>query len=189
MAIWRILLFTLALGVAPGLRGEHSFSSSDGQRNFVGTLMAYEEATQMTTVRMKNGRTINFKIDLLSEEDQAYVRSRGTSLQIANKVRVAVKKESGESKEVKSRGLTCIEDKEAFNVSLTNTGPNDLTDVEVHYWAHWTDDEGGEGETAKVEQGTEVLSSLPANRKPVSFQTPMISLVKRTPETVISGPT
>lgn len=53
---------------------ERSFRSADGKKTFVGVLTGYDMATGMVSVRKSDRRIMKFKIEMLSEEDQEYVR-------------------------------------------------------------------------------------------------------------------
>ena len=53
-----------------------TFKSADGSGSFTGTLVSFDEKSGIVKVRRSNGRVTSFKIDLLSEEDQDYVRGQ-----------------------------------------------------------------------------------------------------------------
>lgn len=55
---------------------KHTFRSADGKKTFDALLTAYDPATGMVTVQKANRSTITFNIDILSEEDQKYVKEQ-----------------------------------------------------------------------------------------------------------------
>lgn len=58
----------------PGARKRRTFRSADGKGSFQGTLLSFDSKSGLLKVRKSNGQTTTFKIDLLSKEDQDYVR-------------------------------------------------------------------------------------------------------------------
>jgi len=58
----------------PIAREPHMFRSADGTKSFKATLLDYDPETGLVRVRMPTLRISKFKIDVLSEEDQEYVR-------------------------------------------------------------------------------------------------------------------
>ena len=59
---------------------ERKFTSADGVRSFIATLTGYDAEKEIVIVRKKDGRTIKFKIEHLSEEDREYVLSTAPKL-------------------------------------------------------------------------------------------------------------
>ncbi len=62
-----------ATGLAPP-RELHTFLSADGSKSFKGTLLKFDAGSGIVQVRLANDRVLKFKVDVLSEEDQAYVK-------------------------------------------------------------------------------------------------------------------
>ena len=58
----------------PTSRAPHVFRSADGSKSFKAVLIDYDPTTEIVRVRMPNLRISKFKIDVLSAEDQDYVR-------------------------------------------------------------------------------------------------------------------
>jgi hypothetical protein len=58
----------------PATPEKRIFHSADGKKSFRAVLTQYDQETGMVSVRKSNGRTTKFKIELLSEEDQDYVK-------------------------------------------------------------------------------------------------------------------
>ena len=58
----------------PSRPEKRTFNSADGKKSFRAVLTQYDQETEMVSVRKSNGRTSKFKIELLSEEDQSYVK-------------------------------------------------------------------------------------------------------------------
>ncbi|MFT6794608.1 MAG: hypothetical protein ACJAR1_002619 [Rubritalea sp.] len=53
---------------------KRTFRSADGEQSFVGVLTKYDQKTGMVSIRKSNGKTVKFKIELLSGKDQDYVK-------------------------------------------------------------------------------------------------------------------
>jgi len=54
---------------------KRTFHNASGTSNFEGTLMSYNPETEIVSIRKSNGRMSKFKIELLSKEDQDYVKA------------------------------------------------------------------------------------------------------------------
>ena len=52
-----------------------TFRSADGTKSFEAVFLDFDPGTGLVSVKMKNGRLSKFKIDVLSAEDQEFVRS------------------------------------------------------------------------------------------------------------------
>ena len=52
-----------------------TFHNATGTGNFEGTLISYNPKTELVSIRKSNGRMRKFKIQLLSEEDQDYIKA------------------------------------------------------------------------------------------------------------------
>ena len=53
---------------------KRTFHNAIGTSNFEGTLISYNPKTEIVSIRKSNGRMSKFKIELLSKEDQDYVK-------------------------------------------------------------------------------------------------------------------
>jgi hypothetical protein len=60
----------------PSTPEQRTFNSADGKKSFLAVLTKYDQKTGMVSVRKSNGRTTKFKIELLSEKDQEYVKKQ-----------------------------------------------------------------------------------------------------------------
>ena len=71
------LLLATALGI--GFSPARTWKSADGKKKFEAELKNYDEEGKKVTVIMRNGRTMTFAIDKLSESDQTYLAENGTA--------------------------------------------------------------------------------------------------------------
>jgi hypothetical protein len=56
--------------------GARTWTSADGGRTFEGDLRTYDSATGKVTVILRNGRTLTFDQDKLSEDDIAFLKEQ-----------------------------------------------------------------------------------------------------------------
>ena len=54
---------------------KRTFHNATGTENFEGTLISYNPKTGLVSIRKSNGSITKFKIEILSKEDQDYVRA------------------------------------------------------------------------------------------------------------------
>ena len=59
----------------PVTHKRRTFKSADGKGSFAGTLISFDPKSGLVSIRKSNGRVSKFKIDLLSKEDQNYVKN------------------------------------------------------------------------------------------------------------------
>ncbi len=62
----------------PAASGIREFRSADGSKSFRGTLVSYDAATEMVTVRPVGGNVMTFKLSHLHPDDQEFVKGRGS---------------------------------------------------------------------------------------------------------------
>ena len=57
-----------------GFQKRRTLRSALGDKSFTGTLISFDEKSGLVKVRLSNGRFSSFKINLLSDEDQEYIK-------------------------------------------------------------------------------------------------------------------
>lgn len=170
------LAFLLVLGLtAQADSSWRTFTSSDGQRTFEGRLTAYNSDTKVVTVQNRQGQTIHFSEDLISEDDRDYVLDNVDALppRISLDVRFETLTERGDTK--RSGDVRSKTSDAGYKISLRNYTPDNFDDVEVEYLLIYRKDQvQGSGEN-KVVRGSETVS-LTANRTQ-DIETETVSLV------------
>jgi len=79
------LLFSLGLCalLGTGLLPARTWTSADGTKTFVGDFKSYDSDGDKVTVTMRNGRSMTFSIDKLSESDQEWVKEQPSEQDLA----------------------------------------------------------------------------------------------------------
>ena len=82
----RYLLLNLAFSLSI-LTSSHgrTWTSADETKTFQGELESYNVEKRLVSVRLKNGRTISFKQETLSEKDITFLKNHGKNLEQNNK--------------------------------------------------------------------------------------------------------
>lgn len=114
----------------------HRFKSADGSKDFIGELTGYDPKTKMVSVKIKR-RIQNFKIDLLSEEDQKYVIDHGERLAMANDIDITL--ENYTDKFVKKEEDR-IEDRiypSGYEVKISNRSRRTFEDIKLTYTVYY----------------------------------------------------
>ncbi len=170
------LIFSLALGMtAQADSSWRTFTSSDGARTFEGRLTAYNASTQTVTVENRQGQTLHFKEDLISEDDREYVLSNADKLppEISLDVRFEKLLDRGDSK--RTGGSRTTTSDAGYKIALRNFTPERFSDVEVEYLMIYRKDQVSGSGTNQVVRGSESVT-LEANRTH-DIETESVSLV------------
>ena len=78
LSITQCLIIATALGL--GFLPARTWTSADGSRSFEGKLKAYDAAAGKVSVTVRNGRTLTFSIDKLSEADRKFLAEEASRL-------------------------------------------------------------------------------------------------------------
>ncbi len=128
------ILLIAALGISSGFAEEyHDFTSADGSKTFRGALMGYDADSQAVQVRHHRGRIMRFKISILSDADQEFVKSKAPLLAAAKGLRIDPDMNRKKAGSKKSGGWICEKTTCDYDVSIDNTRANDLGMVEFEY--------------------------------------------------------
>ena len=71
-----LLLTGLATALSLASLSARVWTSADGEKTFAGDYQSFDPDEGQVTVTMKNGRSITFSLDRLSEEDRAWIADR-----------------------------------------------------------------------------------------------------------------
>jgi len=159
-----ILFSVILLGMFAGnvFAEMRTFTSSDGQRTFQGTLLGYNSKTDVVSVRNEQGQTLHFNIDLISEKDREYVKANPPLEKISLDVRFDRLMNRQDSNRGKNERVTNFE--AGYKINLLNYTPQDLGKVDVEYLLIYRKDKvSGDAETRTVRGSGSV--NLEANGK------------------------
>ena len=78
-----LLTIGLCVGLGSGLLSGRTWTSADGGKTFEGEFQSFDADTNKVTVT-KNGRPMTFSIDIISENDQAWVKQQPSKQEIAD---------------------------------------------------------------------------------------------------------
>lgn len=156
-------LLGCAMLAGPALAVEkRTFTSADGTSTFEGTLLDYNEEAGTVKIR-KGARTLHFKADILSAEDQTYVKEQGPALVASRAIRVDFDLWSGKRDTTRSENSRTTTSEAGYEIELRNWTKKDVNDIEVRYTIfHRKDAENGAGSIAQ-KKGSYMVSTLFAN--------------------------
>ena len=78
LSIKQCLIIATALGL--GFLPARTWTSADGSKTFEGKLKTYDAAGGKVSVTVRNGRTLTFSIDKLSEADRKFLAEEASRL-------------------------------------------------------------------------------------------------------------
>lgn len=153
----RILtIFTCLIAVAWAEPEWHTFTSADGSKKFSGKLVGFRQKGEVVTVKRKdNMREMSFKIGVLSEEDQKFIRDQAPALIAASAVRVSFDKHQEKLDDDKARKYSGC-----YQITVENSSAESIQDVEVNYLVVYQKGSLNKGSTTEVDQGSTIISDL-----------------------------
>lgn len=127
-------LAIVALGIAGSMAEElHEFKSADGSKTFRGLLMDFDAKNSKVKVRHQKGKIMVFKISLLSEADQAYVKKKAPVLAAANGLRLDLDMNRKSDGKKEAGGWLCEKINHTYDITAENTLSNELGSVDFEY--------------------------------------------------------
>lgn len=162
----KLLLSLLLLGALPAFSlEERTFHSADKSKSFVGEATAYSSATDTVTVQREGGKELTFKLSLLCEEDQAYIRENSVVLTAAGNVRVEMKEYEGDRQTNRTDTTRLAVTPTGFIVTVANAAKEPLEDVTADYTIYYR--KGSESGDSKLHESTgtmDLYTIYPRNR-------------------------
>ena len=172
-------VFSLSLVmVFPAVGSEKRvFRSADKKKSFSAVLTGYDKVKDVLTVRRSAGRVQTFKMALLCEEDQAYVRENAAKLMAASSLWIDFDLYKGKIRTQRSNLVRTVTTPAGYKVSLANRAPHSFSDMTVDYTVfHRKAAENGPGSIAQT-TGTLFISHLPSG-KDADLKTKEVELVR-----------
>lgn len=160
----------------------HKFTSRDGERHFQAELVHYQPDRQLVEVRRDGGKLMKFRLDVLSEEDQKYVKERAPLLKIAKDLKVSARIQIGKKTVQKAAPSKTTTTPKSYKLTFRNTSNMTLEDLDVEYEIHWTKDNGSgrKGEVKNIAKGKSFLSSV-RPREDFEIETDPVNIIYKEP--------
>ncbi|MCU0795961.1 MAG: hypothetical protein MUF31_08515 [Akkermansiaceae bacterium] len=160
------------------------FQSADGTRDFTGELVGYDPKTEMVSVKMQ-GRVASFKLSLLSEDDQEYVKEQGEVLALVNQIEITLTEYRGKPTKKEEDRIVDRIYPSGYEVRLSNRSRQTFENLEFTYTVYY-----GEQDYLKEERKTRELEgkmkcSLLAPLRTDTLQTEPVPIVSGKLEPVI----
>lgn len=184
------LLFALATSAAWANTDWKNFDNADKTKSFVGRLVGYDSKNQIVTVQKKSTmRPVRFKLGLLSEEHQKFVKARAMELEAAGGLRMMFyetleKVSSNRTSDTRTKNYNG-----GFRIEIRNMAREMIEDVEVEYiMVYRKDATDGLGEVATM-HGSKFVSTLVPNLNEdiIADGIPIKSYYKKGKVTAVSG--
>lgn len=161
----RLLILLLAgSSLAFGNTEWRKFHNSDGTKSFTGRLVGYDSDKDIVTVQRKTTLSpIRFKLSLLSDENQKFVKTRALELEAAGGLRLMFyenvkkvdSKKSGDTRTTKYDG--------GYKIELRNYARKRMEGVTVEWIAVYRKDSVKGSGTVVTKRGSELISTLIPN--------------------------
>lgn len=171
-----VLALTVLLSV--NLSAElRRFQNADETKSFFAELTGYDSKTKRVTVRLKNGRTNSFSIDILSEDDKKYVEANGKRLAIGNDIRVTLNDFKEKSKkELKPRIVNRIFPS-GYSITLNNRSKKIHSNITINYTLYYAVQDYIKPERTRKEKEGSVTCEKITSQGTVTLKTETIDIV------------
>ena len=112
-----------------------TFTSADGSKSFQAELLDYTKGKDSETalVRQKSGKTVRFKLDLLSQEDQDYIRAEAPALKAAKAVQISVSMNQDKTSDKVANNWQNTQYTHSYDIRLQNTRSDYLENITLDY--------------------------------------------------------
>lgn len=143
----------------PGFTSElRTFSSADKSKTFEGVLIAYNSKNDIVQVRRKGARkTSSFKLEMLSAEDQKYVKSQEAVLKVASAIAIDMVAWKGEAVTQRGETVKITTTPVAYEIEVANRSDDLIKDLEVRYTIYYSkDSENGAAIERTLESSFEI---------------------------------
>lgn len=130
---WLSLMMLVACALPSQALEERKFFNADKSQSFPATLTDYNEAKKLVTVTLKSGKKKKFSINLLSKEDQEYVKANATILAAARDINVSFKEVKGETTRSKSGLVRTRKTPTGYEIMVYNRSDKTIENLEVRY--------------------------------------------------------
>jgi len=162
------------------------FQKADETKSFYAELTGYDTSTQIVTVRLKAGRTQSFKIDILSKDDQAYIKENGKRLGVGNNINITLRRFQGKSEKKVEPLIVNRVSPSGYTITLNNRSKSQYTDITVNYTLYYAvQDYLSPERTPKEQTGTLQCKKI-MSKDTVYLKTDTVDIVSGKLDPVIS---
>ena len=157
------MLALVSLTLPSAALEQRAFHSVDKTKLFYGLLTDYNPAKKSVTVRMKNGQFKQFKISLLSEEDQEYVLASQGELAVNQGLRVSFKEVKDKSTRTKKGLIRTSTVPTYFDVTVYNRSKTPIEGLKLRYSYYYcigTLTSGGPKHSPQVAKGVLAFTKI-----------------------------
>jgi len=155
-----ILLGCAALVLPSAALEKRIFKNADESKSFEGVLTDYNVGKGMVTVRMTGTRSSSFKLSLLSEGDQEYVKENANALAASKALRLDFDLYKDKAVKEKTATQKTTTTPAGYEIAVRNWSDQDIEDIEINYTIfHRKDAENGLGSITQT-QGSFHISTL-----------------------------
>lgn len=176
----RYLISIGLLAVLPASALEQrTFQNADKSKSFEGKAVGYNSKTDTVTVRRTGGSEINFKVSLLSDDDQTYIRENAVALATSSSTVVQVEEFKGERQSTNTEVVRSAVTPTGFNITVVNGSGEIMEDVVADYTIYYRKGaEEGKGTITESTGTMDLYTIYPKKRS--SAQTGTVSLERMT---------
>lgn len=142
---------------------EREFKSADKTKSFKATLTDYDVKKKRVTVQLENGKSKRFPIDILSKEDQAYVKKYSDVLAVSRDIKITFTEVKGKTERSKEGLVRTRKTPTSYNIMVYNRSDKVIENLEVRYSYYYcvgSSSADGPRHTPKVSKGTLVFPKL-----------------------------
>lgn len=177
------LLLCLNLTVTAEMR---RFQNADETKSFYAELTGYDTSTEIVTVRLKAGQTQSFKLNILSKDDQTYIKENGNRLGVGSNIRITLKRFQGKSeKKLEPRTVNRVSPS-GYTITLYNRSKSRYSDITINYTLYYAvQDYVSPKRTHKEEKGTLECKKI-MSKETVYLKTDTVDIVSGKLEPLIS---
>ena len=173
LSIWLLAAaFATGIGSAEELR---KFTSADGSRTFLGTLMGVNSKAQTVKVRHKQGKIMTFKMSLLSPSDQEYVKERAAILAAGEDLRIDTDMNRKSGTKSEQGTWLCEKNHYSYDIAIENTGDETISEVDFEYSIFIERERRNVDKTVEIVTGSHSVSSF-LGRSDEFFSTSEVTL-------------
>lgn len=156
-----LLLAAATVSASPEWR---TFENTDKTKSFRGRLVGYDPKKEIVTVQRKTTmRPVRFKVALLSEDNQKFVKARAKELEAASGLRMMFYEHVEKLSTKRSGDTRTSQYNGGFKIEIRNHARQSIEDVEIEWIAVYRKDAvNGLGSVA-TKRGSESISTLIPN--------------------------
>jgi hypothetical protein len=166
------ILFLVFGVTADGSQEWRTFTSADGGRSFKGQLVAFDKGTETVTVMNAKRQRLSFKIDVISDEDQDYVKENADKLPPDAKLKISF--DELFDRTYFQRGAENTKTKTydgGYTIHVNSYTPRLVSEAEVEYVMIYRKDQVDGNHSDMIVRGSETVVIPPNSSASVDTET------------------